>query len=180
MASPEGGVDIESVAEKSPEKIFKVSIDLENGPEEKDGLFLAKGLNLSDSQTLEFINIFKNLSRLFIEKDLALVEINPLVIDANQNLKCLDGKISVDTNSLYRQDDILEMMEINNTMVKTLKEYLSTVTVGGLGLIRPMASLSRKGTDIGPKGSRGRGVGLAASTLPKAKQIDLQDKKKKK
>ena len=49
-------------------------------------------------------------------------------------------------------------------MVKTLKEYLSTVTVGGLGLIRPMASLSRKGTDIGPKGSRGRGVGLAAST----------------
>ena len=65
-------------------------------------------------------------------------------------------------------------------MVKTFKEYLSTVTIGGLGLIRPMASLSRKGTDIGPKGSRGRGVGLAASTLPKAKQIDLQDKKKKK
>jgi hypothetical protein len=61
-------------------------------------------------------------------------------------------------------------------MVKTLKEYLSTVTVGGLGLIRPMASLSRKGTDIGPKGSRGRGVGLAASTLLKAK---LKDKKKK-
>ena len=61
-------------------------------------------------------------------------------------------------------------------MVKTLKEYLSTVTVGGAGVVRPVASLSRKGTDIGPKGSRGRGVGLAASTLPKAK---LKDKKKK-
>ena len=121
MASPEGGVDIESVAEKSPEKIFKVSIDLENGPEEKDGLFLAKGLNLSDSQTLEFINIFKNLSRLFIEKDLALVEINPLVIDANQNLKCLDGKISVDTNSLYRQDDILEMRDISQEEERELQ-----------------------------------------------------------
>lgn len=121
MASPEGGVDIESVAEKSPENIFKVSIDLENGPEEKDALFLAKGLNLSDSQTLEFINIFKNLSRLFIEKDLALVEINPLVIDANQNLKCLDGKISVDTNSLYRQDDILEMRDISQEEERELQ-----------------------------------------------------------
>ncbi|MFL2754304.1 MAG: ADP-forming succinate--CoA ligase subunit beta [Gammaproteobacteria bacterium] len=121
MASPEGGVDIESVAEKSPEKIFKVSIDLENGPEEKDALLLAKGLNLSDSQKLEFINIFKNLSRLFIEKDLALVEINPLVIDANQNLKCLDGKISVDTNSLYRQEDILEMRDISQEEERELQ-----------------------------------------------------------
>ena len=121
MVSPEGGVDIESVAEKSPENIFKVSIDLENGPEEKDALYLAKGLNLSDSQTLEFINIFKNLSRLFIEKDLALVEINPLVIDANQNLKCLDGKISVDTNSLYRQDDILEMRDISQEEERELQ-----------------------------------------------------------
>lgn len=121
MASSEGGVDIESVAEKSPEKIFKVSIDLENGPEEKDALLLAKGLNLSDSQKLEFINIFKNLSRLFIEKDLALVEINPLVIDANQNLKCLDGKISVDTNSLYRQEDILEMRDISQEEERELQ-----------------------------------------------------------
>ena len=121
MASPEGGVDIESVAEKSPEKIFKVSIDLENGPEEKDALLLAKGLNLSDSQKLEFINIFKNLSRLFIKKDLALVEINPLVIDANQNLKCLDGKISVDTNSLYRQEDILEMRDISQEEERELQ-----------------------------------------------------------
>ncbi len=121
MASPEGGVDIESVAEKSPEKIFKVSIDLENGPEEKDALFLSKGLNLSNSQTLQFIDIFKNLSRLFVEKDLALVEINPLVIDANQNLKCLDGKISVDTNSLYRQDDILEMRDISQEEERELR-----------------------------------------------------------
>ena len=53
-------------------------------------------------------------------------------------------------------------------MVKTLKEYLSsTITVGGLGLIKPMSSLSRKGTDIGPKGSRGRRVGLSASNEPK-------------
>ena len=62
-------------------------------------------------------------------------------------------------------------------MVKTLKEYLSTVSIGGAGVIRPMASLSAKGTDIGPKGSRGRGVGLAASTLPKAK-LEVSDKLK--
>ena len=59
-------------------------------------------------------------------------------------------------------------------MVKTLKEYLSTVTVGGAGVVRPMASLSAKGTDIGPKGS---GVGLAASTLPKAK-LEISNKLK--
>jgi|TARA_Y100000994_G_scaffold83495_1_gene68754 hypothetical protein len=56
-------------------------------------------------------------------------------------------------------------------MVKTLKEYLSTVTIGGLGLIKPMSSLSRKGTDIGPKNGRARGLStLAASTLPKEKK----------
>ena len=62
---------------------------------------------------------------------------------------------------------------MTNTMVKTFKEYLSTVTIGGLGLIRPMAALSRKGTDLGPKNGRARGVGtLVASTQ--------KDKKKKK
>ena len=61
-------------------------------------------------------------------------------------------------------------------MVKTLKEYLSTVTVGGLGLIRPMASLSRKGTDLGPKNGRARGVGTLVASTDKEK---MKDKKKK-
>jgi len=61
-------------------------------------------------------------------------------------------------------------------MVKSLKEYLSTVSIGGAGVIRPMASLSTKGTDIGPKGTGGGAVGLAAATKAKAK---LKDKKKK-
>ena len=121
MASQEGGVDIEAVAENSPEKIFKVSVSLELGPQEKDALFLARGLNLLEDQTIQFKKIFFNLCKLFIEKDLSLIEINPLVIDSDQNLKCLDGKINVDVNALYRQKNILEMRDISQEEVSELK-----------------------------------------------------------
>ena len=86
MASPEGGVNIEEVAEKTPENIYKASVKIDQEPSKDDALSLAKGLNLNKNQTEQFIEIFKNLTKLFIEKDLALVEINPLVIDENQNL----------------------------------------------------------------------------------------------
>ena len=121
MTSQEGGVDIEDIAKNFPEKIFKASVNLELGPQEKDALFLAKGLNLSEDQINQFKKIFFNLCKLFIEKDLSLIEINPLVIDSDQNLKCLDGKINVDVNALYRQKNILEMRDISQEEVSELK-----------------------------------------------------------
>ena len=121
MASPEGGVNIEEVAEKTPENIYKASVKIDQGPSKDDALSLAKGLNLNKNQTEQFIKIFKNLTKLFIEKDLALVEINPLVIDENQNLKCLDGKISVDSNALFRQEDMKSLRDTSQEELRELK-----------------------------------------------------------
>ena len=121
MASPEGGVNIEEVAEKTPENIYKASIKIDQGPSKDDALSLAKGLNLNKNQTEQFIKIFKNLTKLFIEKDLALVEINPLVIDENQNLKCLDGKISVDSNALFRQEEMKSLRDTSQEELRELK-----------------------------------------------------------
>jgi succinyl-CoA synthetase beta subunit len=121
MASPEGGVNIEEVAEKNPEKIFKASIKIDQEPAREDAIKLAKGLNLDNNQTDQFIEIFKNLAKLFIEKDLSLVEINPLVIDDKKNLKCLDGKISVDSNALFRQEEMLLLRDITQEEPRELK-----------------------------------------------------------
>ena len=111
IASPDGGVDIESVAQNNPEKIFKVFLDSSNKIKDKEIKKLSDGLKLNKSQNLEFSSLIKNLINLFVDKDLSLVEINPLVIDTSGKLNCLDGKINVDDNALYRQEEINEMRD---------------------------------------------------------------------
>ena len=106
MASTEGGVNIEEVAEKTPEKIFKQEIDPINGPDDSQARSLSKELGLNALQADQFLNIFNGLVNLFLEKDLSLVEVNPLVITDQGDLICLDAKINVDSNALYRQEDV--------------------------------------------------------------------------
>ena len=106
MASTEGGVNIEEVAEKTPEKIFKQEIDPINGPDDSQARSLSEKLGLNALQADQFLNIFNGLVNLFLEKDLSLVEVNPLVITDQGNLICLDAKINVDSNALYRQEDV--------------------------------------------------------------------------
>ncbi|KZX53338.1 succinate--CoA ligase subunit beta [Halioglobus sp. HI00S01] len=109
MASTEGGVEIEKVAEETPEKILKATIDPLAGPQPYQGRDLAFKLGLTGVQIKQFVKIFMGLAQMFIEKDLALIEINPLVITDEGNLHCLDAKIGVDSNALYRQADLREM-----------------------------------------------------------------------
>lgn len=106
MASTEGGVNIEEVAEKTPEKIFKQEIDPINGPDDSQARSLSEELRLNALQADQFLNIFNGLVNLFLEKDLSLVEVNPLVITDQGDLICLDAKINVDSNALYRQEDV--------------------------------------------------------------------------
>jgi len=106
MASTEGGVNIEEVAEKTPEKIFKQEIDPINGPDDSQAKSLSEELGLNALQADQFLNIFNGLVNLFLEKDLSLVEVNPLVITDQGDLICLDAKINVDSNALYRQEDV--------------------------------------------------------------------------
>lgn len=111
IASPDGGVDIESVAKNNPEKIFKVFLDSSNKIKDNEIKKLSDGLELNKSQNLEFCSLINNLINLFIDKDFSLIEINPLVIDSSGKLNCLDGKINVDGNALYRQEEINEMRD---------------------------------------------------------------------
>ncbi len=119
MASEEGGVNIEEVAEKTPEKIFKAPIDPIKGANQEQAVYLAENLNLSESQTEQFVDLFLKLSKLFLDKDLSLLEINPLVINVDQNLICLDAKINIDSNALYRQE---ELHQINDESQEDSRE----------------------------------------------------------
>jgi len=109
MASTEGGVEIEKVAEETPEKILKATIDPLTGAQPYQGREMAFKLGLEGDQIKQFTKIFLGLAKLFEEKDLALIEINPLVIKEDGDLHCLDAKIGVDGNSVYRHKDLQEM-----------------------------------------------------------------------
>ncbi|MFA0811841.1 ADP-forming succinate--CoA ligase subunit beta [Microbulbifer epialgicus] len=109
MASTEGGVEIEKVAEETPEKILKATIDPLVGAQPYQARELAFKLGLNPTQVKQFTKIFLGLAKMFQEKDLALLEINPLVITTEGNLHCLDAKVVIDSNALYRHADLREM-----------------------------------------------------------------------
>ncbi|MCT2530833.1 ADP-forming succinate--CoA ligase subunit beta [SAR92 clade bacterium H921] len=109
MASTEGGVEIEKVAEETPEKILKAIIDPLTGAQPYQGRDLAFKLGLKGVQIKQFVQIFMGLAKMFKEKDLELLEINPLVITDEGNLHCLDAKVIIDGNAMYRQPAIKEM-----------------------------------------------------------------------
>ncbi|WP_194091140.1 ADP-forming succinate--CoA ligase subunit beta [Vibrio hibernica] len=109
MASTEGGVEIEKVAEETPELIHKASIDPLVGPQAYQGRELAFKLGLKGNQIKQFTQIFMGLGKMFSQYDLALLEINPLVVTGAGDLLCLDGKITIDSNAMYRQPKLRDM-----------------------------------------------------------------------
>ena len=109
MASTEGGVEIETVAEETPELIHKAEIDPLVGPQTYQGRELGFKLGLNPTQMKQFVKIFMGLATMFNDHDFALLEINPLVITDEGNLHCLDGKIGIDGNALYRQPKVRAM-----------------------------------------------------------------------
>ena len=111
MASTEGGVEIEKVAAETPEKILKTTVNPLTGLQPYQGRELAFGLGLEGEQVKQFGKMLAGLAKMFVDKDLSLVEINPLVVTTEGDLLCLDAKINVDDNALYRQPDLLEMRD---------------------------------------------------------------------
>lgn len=109
MASTEGGVEIEKVAEETPEKILRAVIDPLTGAQPYQGRELAFQLGLEGEQIKQFVKIFMGLAQMFVDKDLALIEVNPLVITDAGNVHCLDAKIGVDGNALYRQGGLRDL-----------------------------------------------------------------------
>jgi len=111
MASTEGGMEIEKVAAETPEKILKTSINPLTGLQPYQSRELAFGLGLEGDQIKQFARLLDGFAKMFVEKDLSLVEINPLVVTEEGQLICLDGKINIDDNALYRQKEIFSMRD---------------------------------------------------------------------
>ena len=111
MASTEGGMEIEKVAAETPDKILKATINPLTGLQPYQARELAFGIGLEGDQIKQFAKLLDGFAKMFVEKDLSLVEINPLVVTDEGQLICLDGKINIDDNALYRQKDILAMRD---------------------------------------------------------------------
>ena len=111
VASTEGGMDIETVAAATPEKIVNVAIDPEAGVGDAEAASLADALKLEEPARGESAALFKALYRAFIEKDMSLLEINPLVVLKDGHLRVLDAKVSFDNNAIFRHSDIAELRD---------------------------------------------------------------------
>ncbi|TRW98361.1 ADP-forming succinate--CoA ligase subunit beta [Paracoccus sp. M683] len=111
VASTEGGMDIEEVAAKTPEKIVSFSVDPASGLSDFHGRRVAFALGLEGAQVKQCVALIKTLYRMFIEKDMEMLEINPLIVTEKGDLKCLDAKMGFDNNALYRQPDIMALRD---------------------------------------------------------------------
>ena len=134
IGSSEGGVNIEDVAKKYPEKIIYEGVVYGDKALSENAENIAKVLKLNKDQTNQFIPMIENLLRLFVEKDLSLLEINPLVITENGDLHCLDAKINIDSNALYRQPDLAKMYDQSQEdpqEAEAAKNDLSYVSLDG-------------------------------------------------
>ena len=152
MASTEGGVNIEEVAENAPQKIFKIEIDPIKGTNSSDADKLSTLLGLDEKQSSQFRNIYEGIVRLFLEKDLALLEVNPLVVTEAGDLLCLDAKINVDSNALYRQEALTLMRDASQEDEREAKAAewdLSYVALdGNIGCMVNGAGLAMGTMDI--------------------------------
>ena len=111
VASTEGGMDIEEVAAHTPEKIVSFSVDPASGLSDFHGRRVAFALGLEGAQVKQCVALVKNLYRMFIEKDMEMLEINPLIVTPEGQIKCLDAKMGFDNNALYRQPDIMALRD---------------------------------------------------------------------
>ncbi|WP_234853687.1 MULTISPECIES: ADP-forming succinate--CoA ligase subunit beta [Paracoccus] len=111
VASTEGGMDIEEVAAHTPEKIVSFSVDPASGLSDFHGRRVAFALGLEGAQVKQCVALVKNLYRMFIEKDMEMLEINPLIVTPEGQIKCLDAKMGFDNNALYRQSDIMALRD---------------------------------------------------------------------
>jgi succinyl-CoA synthetase beta subunit len=152
VVSTEGGMDIEKVAHDSPEKIITFSVDPATGAMPHHGRAVAKALGLTGDLAKQAEMLTGQLYRAFVEKDMAMLEINPLIITRDAKLKCLDAKIGFDSNALYRHPDVMELRDLteeDHKEIEASKYDLSYVALDGtIGCMVNGAGLAMATMDI--------------------------------
>jgi succinyl-CoA synthetase beta subunit len=186
MASTEGGMEIETVAHDTPEKILKAVVDPLVGVMPYQAREIGFKLGLDDNQIKQFTKLLVNFGKMFVEKDLSLVEINPLVVTAEGNLLCLDGKVNVDGNALYRQPELVAMRDKSQEDAREIEasawELNYVALEGNIGCLVNGAGLAMATMDIiklsggQPANFLDVGGGATAARVAAAFKIILSDK----
>jgi succinyl-CoA synthetase beta subunit len=187
MASTQGGMEIEKVAIDTPEKILYIAVEPLCGLLSFQVRKLAVSLGLSSSQAKQFEHILQSLLKMFVEQDLSLLEINPLVITMAGDLLCLDAKINIDENALYRHPDLAQMHDVsqeNEREVLAKQHELNYVSLdGNIGCMVNGAGLAMATMDLiklrggNPANFLDVGGGATAERVTKAFEIILSDSK---
>ena len=189
MASSEGGVEIETVAAETPEKIFRVEIGPDLKPQDFQGRKLAFALGLDGQQIGQFVSLFSNLVSLFVQEDCSLVEINPLIVTNSGDIHCLDAKVSIDSNALFRHSDLAELEDPTQDdlrEVEARKFNLNYVALdGNIGCMVNGAGLAMGTMDLvklyggDPANFLDVGGGVNTESVSEAFKIILSDTKVK-
>ena len=152
ISSDQGGMDIEEVAKKSPEKIITTKVDYLEDIDDENCKKIIKIFNLKDNTMLQGINLIKSIYKMFISTDANLVEINPLILTEDDNLICLDAKMNFDDNSIFRQTEIQSLRDLNEedpSEIEASKHDLAYIKLdGSIGCMVNGAGLAMATMDI--------------------------------
>ena len=152
ISSDQGGMDIEEVAKKSPEKIITTKVDYLEDIDEENCKKIIKIFNLKDNTKIQGINLIKSIYKMFISTDANLVEINPLILTEDDNLICLDAKMNFDDNSIFRQPEIQSLRDLNEedpSEIEASKHDLAYIKLdGSIGCMVNGAGLAMATMDI--------------------------------
>ena len=152
ISSKEGGMDIEQVAETSPDKIITTKIDFSSDISDENIKKILSPFDLEKKQMSEGYNLVRSIFKTLISKDASLIEINPLIITKKQNIICLDAKISFDDNALFRRPEILKLRDLNEedpTEIQASKHDLAYIKLNGsIGCMVNGAGLAMATMDI--------------------------------
>ena len=152
ISSDQGGMDIEEVAKKSPEKIITTKVDYLEDIDDENCKKIIKIFNLKDNTMSQGINLIKSIYKMFISTDANLVEINPLILTEDDNLICLDAKMNFDDNSIFRQPEIQSLRDLNEedpSEIEASKHDLAYIKLdGSIGCMVNGAGLAMATMDI--------------------------------
>ena len=186
ISSDQGGMDIEEVAVKTPEKIITTKVELSENISDEDCNNIIKIFNLKDKSREEAIDLIKSIYKMFVDTDANLVEINPLILTKDNSVICLDAKMNFDSNALFRQNEIMELRDLNeedDTEIEASKHDLAYIKLdGSIGCMVNGAGLAMATMDIiklygeEPANFLDVGGGASKEKVSEAFKIILSDK----
>jgi len=186
ISSDQGGMDIEEVAKKTPEKIITTKLEISDEISDHDSENIVKIFNLNNDQKKQAISLIKSIYRMFINTDANMVEVNPLILTKEEKIICLDAKVNFDSNALFRHPEIMDLRDLNEenpTEIEASKHDLSYIKLdGSIGCMVNGAGLAMATMDIiklygeEPANFLDVGGGASKEKVSEALKIILSDK----